>query len=309
MAQCKSTNARFRKWLLTKEYCGHIMVSPLMWLRCFNIQYAVKKRDYDHFMVISGLEGMGKSTCAIQLASILDDNWNLSKLLYEPSTFVDKIENSVPGDVLVLDEGNLFLFSRESMSSDNRFMVKLFALMRQKNIIVIINVPNFFTLDSYVRDHRTNTLIYVHRRGQFRVFVKKAINIISKQGFRFKQVGGVKVPLETTFPGYFTKDLPMHIDNDEYLEHKHKNFSKFIQDVRAGVKATAKPRESDLMTIREAKQLVPLSDKTFVRMIKKGKLGGKQISNRWFVNREQIKEMVSETKNGSSGAGGRNVLG
>ena len=80
--------------------------------------------------------------------------------------------------MFVLDEGNLFLFSRESMSDSNRNMVKLFALMRQRNACIILNVPNFFTVDSYVRDHRVGTLNYLHARGKYQCFVRKAIKII-----------------------------------------------------------------------------------------------------------------------------------
>ena len=259
-----------------------------------SIDFVGKEKTYDivceepnHNFVANGMviHNSGKSTFAIQLACVLDTNLNLSKLLYEPSNFIKKIRDSKPGDCLVLDEGNLFLFSRESMGSNNKFMVKLFAIMRQKNIIIIINVPNFFTLDSYVRDHRTDTLVYVHERGQFRVFVRKAIQIISKKGHKYKQIAGVKVPMTCTFPGYFIKPLPVCVDREEYLKHKKDNFESFLQDVNQSIKTFDPHKKSEFITISEAQKTLPLSHKTIVKLINEDKIKGQKVGGRWLIDR------------------------
>jgi len=296
MTDCRSTDEGFRDWLLSKKEGNGILFSPLMWLRLYNIQYQVNQHDMDHFIVVTGREGSGKSTFAIQMACALDPNWNLDKLLYEPSQLVNLVKTSKKGDCLILDEGNLFLFSRESMSSDNRLMVKLFALMRQKNLILIINVPNFFTLDSYIRDHRTDTLCYSFRRGQARIYVREAIKVISKEGHRYKRVGGHKVPMTCTFPMYFLKPLPSKVDRDKYVYHKEKNFEQFLKDLEIGISKKVGQAKKEFISITEATNIVSISPNVLRERISDGTLEGSKLGGKYFVKRSSLMRLLEKPK-------------
>src|SRR3989338_6722868 len=168
----KNNKHGFKDWLLSKEYMKGQYFDYFMYSRLFNIYKSLTQEDRDHFIVVSGKEGSGKSTLALQIASVLDPKFNLNNVFFKINAFVAALRTAQIGDTFVLDEGNLFIFSRESMKDENKLMLKLFAIMRQKRLCIIINVPNFFTLDTYVRDHRADMLVYVHQRGKYVSFVK-----------------------------------------------------------------------------------------------------------------------------------------
>lgn len=290
MDKSQLRNNKFHKWLSSKEHLGGMFFDPLMWKKCYLIQNQVNTQDIDHFIVNSGSEGLGKTTLSIQQACVLDPNWNLSKLLYKPLQLLDKIEESKPGECLILDEGNLFLFSREAMSGGNKIMVKLFALFRQKNLIIIINVPNFFTLDSYVRDHRTRTLNWISSRGKYQSYKGKAIRMVSNQGVKFKQIAGIRVPPACSFKGWFAKYFPNSIDEDEYKKYKKINFDEFLEDIRDGIKEST--RIPDLINITEAMKILPMKRRTIQEHIQKGNIPGKHIGSKWYISRTYIEDLT-----------------
>jgi hypothetical protein len=289
MSQCNRKENTFRKWLLGKKECGGYMFSSFLWRRAYKVQNTINKNDGDEFTVIAGLEGSGKSTLGIQLACIVDPTFNISRVCYEPGQFIKGIKKAERGQAFVLDEGNLFLFSRESMSDDNRIMLKLFALMRQKNLCVIICVPNFFTLDSYVRDHRTNTLIWLHKKANFRCFVGKAIRIISKEGSRFKQISGIKVPDGTFFNGSFNSGFPTNVPREDYLKYKSNNFNKFLDDIDNSI--SEREGMSKFISISKAQKILKLDRATYIKKIKQGEIKGKMVAGKWFVSREYLESI------------------
>jgi len=293
MAEANLKTPGFKKWLMSKENLNGVFFDSLMWRRLYGVWDKVNNQDYDHFWVNSGVEGEGKTTLSIQQACVLDPTWSLNKLLYNPTDFIDKIKYSKKGDCLVLDEGNLFLFSREAMKDSNVFMVKLFALVRAKNLIVIINVPNFFTLDTYVRDHRTRTLLYIRSRGKYSCYRKKAIRLISHYGKATKQIAGVIVPATTVFKGWFNKYYPATIDENEYRKFKEKNFNIFIDDIKQTL--AKRTKQSEFVSLQEAKTIVPLKNESFVRLIEKGELEGKKVGMKWFIRRKSL-ENTAKTK-------------
>lgn len=290
MFKSKLNNKKYYEWLLSKENLKGVFFNPLMWKKLYLIQKEVNNDDMDHFIVNTSREGFGKSTFSIQQACVLDPNWNLNKLLYEPSQLIERIKNSNPGDCLVLDEGNLFLFSREAMTGGNKFMVKLFALFRQRNLIVIINVPNFFTLDSYVRDHRTRTLNFISARGKFQTYKGKAIRIVSGKGSRFKQIAGIKVPPSDSFKGWFSKYLPATVSEEEYRAYKKKNFDEFVKEIEQGVAdANKKPA---LIDANEASRITSVARETLYKKLKKGEIKGKKIGGKVLFDRVFIENLA-----------------
>jgi hypothetical protein len=285
---------KFYKWLLTRDYMGRKQMTGLLWRRAYSIWDNINNKDRDHFAVISGEEGSGKSTLSMPLASAIDPTWNLDRLCYKPDQFIELIEYSKKGDAIVLDEGNLFLFSREAMSGGNKIMVKLFALMRQRNLCVIINVPNFWTVDSYVRDHRTRSLFYIPKRGQTTCFVGKAIPIISYVGKKTKSVTGVKVPQSTYFRGCFSKKLPKVVSEDEYRKHKAEHFQDFLKDIKEGIKVEERKPEAKLIRLTEAVKIVKGVGRDTIRnQVIQGEIRGKKLAGIWYVDKEDLLDIKS----------------
>lgn len=296
---CRESNKdtpKYRKWLNDKSELGHLFFNSIMYSRCFNIQNALLNDDRDHFICVSGKEGSGKSTLGVQLASVISPNFRLENICFEPSQFIRGIKYSKPGDCFVLDEGNLFLFSRESMSDANRMMVKIFALMRQKNLCVIICVPNFFTLDSYVRDHRVDTLINIKRKGAFYCYVKGAIKIISKEGFKFKNIQGIRVPEGTYFAGGFIKEFPKinDIDSETYRKYKGQQFDGFLDELEAY--ARKREGDADYISVTDASKMMSVQGDLIRKLIHKGELEAVKMGSKWVVSKDSLVKRQNKPK-------------
>lgn len=283
----KTQDKGFRNWLESKKEQGYVMNS-LMYRRCYNIWKAINKDNRDHFVCVTGKEGIGKSTLAINMAATIDPTFTVDRVCFNMENYVKGIKHAKPGQAFVLDEGNLFLFSRESLSSDNKFMLKLMALMRQRNLLTIICVPNFFTVDSYVRDHRVDTLLYSVKRGTFCCYVKKAINIISKEGRQTKQVGGHKIPDGYYFNGYFSKDFPKipDLSKEAYEKHKAENFEQFLDDLNESIEKRKK--ESPFMSVTEATKALNISRDTLMKLIHNKEIKSKRLGNKYFLKKEDV---------------------
>lgn len=293
----KKKKPQFKQWLKKKEKLGGYFFDSYMHYKLYNVQKVINQDDYDHFIVIAGKEGCGKSTLGIQMACMIDPKFKLSNICFKMADFLKQLEDSKPGRTFILDEGNMFLLSREAFSQDNIFMVKLFAIMRQKNLCVIICVPNFFTLDSYVRDHRVDTLVYVHKRGKYVAFVKKAIRIISNKGNRFKQVGGHKIPEGNCWPGYFNKEIPRinDVNIKTYLGLKGDHFDFFLEELQKAVRS--RDEKSEFMPIALARKIIPLGNTKYTEMLASGELRGTRFGGRWFVHRKSLEEMANRQEN------------
>lgn len=290
MISSKNYTDSFKEWLLSKEHLGGNYFDSMLYRRCNHIQHKINNNDRDHFIVVSGKEGLGKSTLALQIASFLDPSFNLSRVCFKMYDFVNALRTAKTGQTFILDEGNMFLFSRESMGEGNRLMLKLFALLRQKNLCIIICVPNFWTLDSYVRDHRVDTLMWVHTKAKYNCYTGKAIKIISKEGHKFKRISGIRVPVNTFWSGYFNKGIPTlnDINHESYKEHKGEHFDEFLEDIVTIVEEREK--KNTYISLREAKQIVPLHRDTIIKLIKDKKIEGKQVGGKWFVLRKNLLE-------------------
>lgn len=121
------------------------------------------KDDWDVIIIITGLEGSGKSSLAVNLACDLDNDvidnfedhvvWSgdkLNKLIFskDPSAFVH-------------DEGGLDFFSRDAMGKETKELIKMVMTMRAQNHIPILVLPNLNWLDSYLREHRIGIWVKV----------------------------------------------------------------------------------------------------------------------------------------------------
>ena len=289
-------SVQFRKWMREREKVGSKLFNSKMWVKCYNIWKKVHKENNDWFGVICGREGSGKSTLAIQIASVVDNDWNPSKLLYSPENLPELLRNAKKGDCLVLDEGNLFLFSREAMGGGNKLMVKLMALMRQLNIIVLVCIPNYFTIDSYLRDHRLHGVINIpKKRGRYMCYNDKYLKILSKEVAKYKDISKVRIPYDGWFDGWNSSLFPDCIDQEEYLRLKKEHFNRFLDEFDDALQAMCKPKASDWIDLPEVEKIIPLGRTKLISMAKNGELESKQFGKKWMMKREEVEKYMEDT--------------
>lgn len=287
----------FIDWMMTKEPLGHLF-DYFMYAHAYQIEQKLK-RDRDHVTVVCGKEGVGKSTFLAQINAVISPTFEMKNICFELSQFVQNLKSPAKGDSNQLDEGALFLFSYAAMSDESVIAKKLFTVIRTKNLHTGIAIPNFFTLDRYIRDHRVDTLIYVTGPGSYTAYTGKAIKIISKEGERFKTIEGLRLPSGTFWKGYFNKDIPTinDITPQTYREHKDANVNKFIADIENHVKA----KDSSLyVSIAEATKIVPLGRDTLVKMLREGKLKGVNTGNKWLISIQSLENLANQGFSASS---------
>ena len=182
-------------------------------------------KDWDMCFIFSGIEGGGKSTMCFQIAKYLaGERFTLEHVCFGPLEFMEKIRRPdflKPGDCLVLDE-SFMINSRSTMSELNRKFLAILSECRQKQLFLLINVPNFFDLDKNLALWRSRGLFYIYHdsfnRGFFKFFnyeKKKKLFIQGKKFFNYNVI-------KPDFFGRFTKEMPF--DQEEYKKAKLKAF-------------------------------------------------------------------------------------
>ncbi len=215
----------FKKWFMERIETVTAVFDSAMIMRCFMI-WQDMQRGYDHFVVIAGGEGFGKSTLSFQMASWVNPNFKLENVCYGARKYIEilqkkarvclnKKEEEVEKESLVMDEGTELL-SKDALTKTNKVIIKTTFIQRRLKYLVIINIPNFFLLDTTIRSHRTKTLVEITKRGKYKCITGKAISLVAQYGLKNKKISSVKIPNGTFWHGDFTKHFPRNIDPEEY---------------------------------------------------------------------------------------------
>jgi energy-coupling factor transporter ATP-binding protein EcfA2 len=192
------------------------------------IRRDVLKKDRDKFIVIDGREGTGKSVFAMQLAKVLDADFNIDKIAFNADTFIKllKSKDRKKGDCILLDEAFSSANSRSSLSQINRAMMTVATEMRQLNLFIIMVLPTFFDLDKYFAIWRCETLFHVYynkkgKRGQYIIFPFNKKKMLYIKGKKLYNYGLVKSPYP---PCSFTKQYV--VEEKDYRLKKASAFKK-----------------------------------------------------------------------------------
>lgn len=278
---------KFKEWFMYRlnklGYCFDAMLI----LRAYHI-YKELKNGLDHFVVFTGREGTGKSTLCIQfIAWIVPDNFTnkdicttfegflarLSARYKQVRENINVLENHKG---LTLDEGNELL-AREAMSKHNVFFQKVFNIQRALGFAIGICIPNFFMLDTTVRDHRVKTLIHVIERGKYRCIFSQGIKWVSKEGKFTKNVIVPSLSRKFYFNGYFNQYFPNTIDKDNYIESKLDGIGELLEG------ANQHYITKSMYSTREAANVLGVTTETIANQIKAGKLEGKKVGGQYYI--------------------------
>ena len=291
---------KFLAWLETLKDSPYLF-DVNTYLNCFNIRERINEDDSDFFEIIAGKEGMGKSFFAMKKAAIVDPTFDKTRIMYDRRSLFNWIQenfNSNPqlsktkGKAILLDEGNMFLFSREAMSMDNVDVVKLFTLIRQCNMYIIICIPSFKTVDTYIRTHRADRLTHIRQKANnwrlFSSYNKDGIDVLNdaiKKGVAFDKI---LCPAQFLYHGG-SNDLMPKIGGLDQGDYKSVKADAFMEYVREKGKESKKQEESPYVTMREARLILKGRNQgTIVKDLKEGRLVGNKIGDRWYILKESL---------------------
>lgn len=284
----KAYKKDFKDWMLNLPVKKRLF-DHRMYFRCWQIHKSLRN-DNDHFIVMLAPPGTGKSTLFMQMASTISPNFRLNQISYDFEGFVQGITNKQRYDVFHIDEGALVLNAADR-SSEGQMLDKLSAIMRQFNLCVGICMVDFLQLRRHFRDARINTLVVVTKRGRYRVLTGKAIDAVRQQ-IRNKNgnINAVRYPTGTFWDGYFSKDLPELNDITEksYLDMKHKNAEKFINELNDMVSEVKDVDKGKYISVKEAAHQLSISVPTIRRKIKEGTVVAKKFGHKWCIDRDAL---------------------
>jgi len=241
-----------------------------------NIEKIIKK-NWDCVFLIDGMERSGKSTLGLTCA------WYLAKgkLTYnniasDADDAVMKCEKLPDRSILVIDEGSLVFSSKETMSAEQKKLIKIMNVIGQKNMIFIIILPSFFDLNKFIAVSRSRFLLHIYpgktlSRGKFCYFGEQKKKILYE--FGKKHFNSYKFP-RANFVGQFWDFFPLE-NLEEYKKIKQKSlFDAFhkkdlkVKDIKKDLFLEIIKRndkEPKIISDKLLKKVLGLSNGTFYR--------------------------------------------
>lgn len=202
-----------------------------------------KRYNQDWIFMIAGGEGSGKSNIGLQLAHIVDPEFELAnQMVYsfaEEYSYLEFIKNfkDKPFRAVVFDEAVTALFSREHQKAEVRDAIKIFNMNRQLNHFSILIIPSFWSLDVDIRERRARSFIYVfqneHNFGRYYAYYsRKKIPLISTNDMARKTFLSSTLFMQTVNPNYVErfKRMPASIES-KYLVMKRDYFEEMMDDM------------------------------------------------------------------------------
>lgn len=142
----------------------------------------VMEGDQDRVYVITGREGLGKSTLAFQIAHYLDATFSIDDIVFTAQQFEKRIREAKKFKAIVFDECFNGLSSKGSLSKENKNLVRLLMECRQRNLFIFLVLPSFFLLERYPAIFRSTALFNVlASRKNYKLRYYKIYNYTKKQ--------------------------------------------------------------------------------------------------------------------------------
>jgi adenylate kinase family enzyme len=185
------------------------------------VKHSVIKRGWDYVAIVSGLPGAGKSTFAHQICKSLDPTFNEDRICFTAKDFREKTSFGNKGEAYMLDES--FADMNANLSRDPEFIatVNHLQLIRQRNLFLILVLPDFFSLQKTIAIFRSSHLFVVYAtdydRGSFAVFdrgTKRELYIKGKQFLNYQII-------PPNFRGNFSDEWFINFDKYEKEKLKH----------------------------------------------------------------------------------------
>lgn len=156
--------------------------------------YDIECEEPYHNFVANGIivHNSGKSTLGFICGwYITDGKLTLNNVCEGTEDAVKKLEKLPNKSILIIDEGSLMFSSKEVMRTEQKRLIKILQVIRQKCMCLIIVSPSFFELNKYISIDRSRFLLHVYtdknlKRGRFSYFSQKKkqkLYIFGKKNF------------------------------------------------------------------------------------------------------------------------------
>ena len=258
------------------EPCEFYM-NTLLHKELTQVSKIVTKSDFDYVALFCGLPGMGKSTLAQSVAKFLDPNFTIDNICMTAEQFIEKTTACPKHSAIILDESFASLNSRVATSKDFLKILNHLQIIRQRNLFVLLCLPNFFDLGKAISIYRSMHLFVVYgaefgQRGEFAAFGRDKKRNLYVKGIKFMNYH-CESP---NFRGKFYKQKA--IDDIEYDKIKLNHLRQMNRELDSEVQSKDKLIVAKLIkllskqgkTVKELEEITGRSDKTIYRYLNHG---------------------------------------
>jgi hypothetical protein len=123
--------------------------------------------DLDDIILITGSEGSGKSSLALQVGAALDPEFSLSSIGFNVSEYMELARKMPARRVVMSDE--FLVNKRKAMRRETVDLLDFLQECRGLNLHHLICFPHADLLDKAVMDFRVRWHVHIPRRGLFQV--------------------------------------------------------------------------------------------------------------------------------------------
>jgi hypothetical protein len=276
-----------------------------------NYLIAAVKNKFDGVVVVSGIEGAGKSTMAFTLAKYVDPTFpgeplndgsnkrTPDRIVFTGKQVMEAIDKAKPGQALVIDEAVLSMSASDYASDIQKLLIKKFVLIRKKRLFIFIVIPSVFMLRKYFAIFRTRALIHctvnegIHR-GYFKFYSYDTKRKLYLRGMKEYDQSCVRAD----FRGDFTDTCGFFFNEEEYECKKDEAIEALTNEPderKATVSALRKKifqQRNDLIYAIYQEQCVKNAKYTYANLsaYMESKFG-------WEDGKDLVAEAVREVKN------------
>ena len=166
------------------------------------IKDKIYQEDSQVLGIVWGGVGSGKSLKAQYWGYAIDPTLEISRVCFNIDEFIEAVTTSKK-KVIICDEGISLFFSRASMTKEGRLMGELMAQIRQKNLCILICVPELTSIDWLVV-----------KQANFVAYVWETVELVEGKKVTYK--GNVAVYPEISGANFKSKIY-------QYLKLKRRN--------------------------------------------------------------------------------------
>ena len=135
------------------------------------IRKGISEFDFDCVVLVDGPEGAGKSSAAMHAKAFFDGKYNLDYVCYDSRELLGIMRTAPKYSCVILDEAVTSFMSRTSLDRWQVRLVQAFSIVREKNLLFMLIIPNMGLLDKALLT-RARYRFWVYARGHNRGYMK-----------------------------------------------------------------------------------------------------------------------------------------